>query len=94
MFILSSSFIYYSDQFYQYILLEFEFLTYEQLCKRVCTKTHLNRVELVDAWPEVVGVTSECDAERLQKLIHSSKQVLWTETIRTHVFSVSQNQMG
>ena len=38
------------------------------------TVCYLDRVELVDARPEVVGVTAEGDLQRLQKLVHAIQQ--------------------
>ena len=38
------------------------------------TECYLDRVELVDARPEVVGVTAEGDLQRLQKLVHAIQQ--------------------
>ena len=38
------------------------------------TERYLNRVELVDAGPEVVGITAEGDLQRLQELVHAVQQ--------------------
>lgn len=37
----------------------------------------LDRVQFVNTWPEIVWITTECDAEQLQETIHSVEQRLW-----------------
>ena len=42
----------------------------------VCVCVYLDGVQLVDAWSEIVGVTSEGDLQQGQELVHPSKQTL------------------
>ena len=40
---------------------------------------YLDRVQLVDARTEVVGVATESDLQRLQELVHAVQQGAWSE---------------
>lgn len=44
---------------------------------RLQVATDLDRVKFVDSWSEVVWITSECDIEWFQELVHSNKKILW-----------------
>lgn len=53
-----------------------------RLCMCVCV--YLDRVELVDSWSEIVWISSECDLQLCQELIHASQQSLWPITHKTN----------
>lgn len=36
----------------------------------------LDRVQLVDAWPEIVRIATECDAKQFQESVHAVEQRL------------------
>lgn len=61
-------------------------LTYakSEVCCSECLALHayLDRVEFVDTWSEIVGVSPECDIQGLKETVHSIQQRLGAKTTR------------